>query len=497
MGTSIIAFDATEIDGGILVQDSEGEEVLAKNFDQIGKFLLEDYDDVDRGTKYLKVVYDLDQFAGTIFKTLPVELVDKFDDGETKVQYGSFKIFYIPSKMLGIDGKFRTLINGNIYKEDRAETVIYHLKQYYPEALDLPPQDVKDMGIQLINQLQRMGLNPTRLVSPISIYEESVLSHMTVPRACHVPEEAEDALDYSMAVMNREWRSAYRLGYWETAYDYDLTSAYPSLIAKLRDIRQAKWWKSNQEQDCDWGIMKGWLTINLDISPIVCEDNILRSGTWLEYITTEDAKFIRDYKIGDFKAIDGWFMNYAIKDCYPFDIAMNRLFGMRATNHLVKLVSKKISVGLGGKFAEIKYDGSYGDYFNPIYRLMTTDRARLKVAKFIYDHELQDNLIGVMVDGVLADKELKLKGGSLMGNWRLNKPTPALVLSTGYQFTGDKKPGNISFAQIYNAMKAHPNKTSYCDIEFNSISHDRKFDVLPKTGGQLLNNIYESKPISV
>ncbi|GAG04302.1 unnamed protein product, partial [marine sediment metagenome] len=264
-------------------------------------------------------------------------------------------------------------------------TVIYHLKQFCPDGKEVSAEETKELGMELLSQLRRMGLNPTRLVSPISIYDECVLKRMLVPIASHVPPEAVEALDYSMQGMNREWRSAYQLGYWEQAFDYDLTAAYPSLIAQLRDIRYAKWHKSAQEEKCDWGIMKGMVTIDADISPIVCEDNTLRAGTWEEYLTTEDIQFIREYGIGDFKIIDGWFMNYGIKDCFPFEVAMNRLFGMRATNQFVTRISKSISVGLGGKFGEIKTDGTYGDYFNPIYRLMVTSRARLKVAKFIYD----------------------------------------------------------------------------------------------------------------
>lgn len=495
MGTSIVAFDAQVMDGGIHLEDSEGEDVVAKDFDTIAKFLLEDYDDEDRGITYLKVCYDLNEFAEIIFRTLPKELVGKFEEGEIRVKYGAYTIFYIPSKMLGIDGKIRERIKGNLYKEERFETVIYHLKQFCPDTKIVPAEEAKELGMELLVQLKRMGLYPTRLVSPISIYDECVLSRMLVPRACHIPEEAAEAMEYSMRGMNREWRSAYQLGYWEQAFDFDITACYPSIIAQLRDIRYAKWQKSGQEEECDWGVMKGLVTINKDVSPIICEDNTLRVGTWEETITTEDAEFIRKYGIGDFKIIDGWFMNYGIKDCYPFEVAMNRLFGMRATNYFVTHISKSISVGLGGKFGEIKTDGSYGDYFNPIYRLMVTDRARMKVAQFIYDKKLQNHLIGVMVDGVLADKELKLKAGTLMGNWRLNKPSPALVMSTGYQFVGDKKPGNISLEQILNAIREHPNKTSYCGIDMAGLEYDRDFSGKPKTGGQLLENRYSSKPL--
>lgn len=496
MGNSIVAFDAHKVDDGIHLEDSEGESVLAKNFDTIAKFLLEDYDDEDREITYLKVCYDLNEFAEIIFKTLPAELVEQFQGGQTKVKYQDYKIFYIPSKMLGISAKFRVRIKGNFYKEETYEAVLYHLKQFCPDnKVVVPVEDAKDLGMELLVQLKRMGLIPTRLVSPVSIYDECVLSRMLVPRACNIPEEAVEALEYAMQGMNREWRSAYQLGYWEQAFDYDINACYPSIIAELRDIRSAKWHKSGQEEECDWGIMKGMVTINSDISPIICEDNTLRVGTWEEMITTEDVEFIRKYGIGEFKIIDGWFMNYGIKDCYPFEVVMNRLFGMRATNEFFTKISKSISVGISGKFGEIKTDGSYGDYFNPIYRLMITDRARLKVAQFIYDNKLQENLIGVMVDGVLADREIKLKGGTLMGNWRLSNSSPALVMSTGYQFVGDKKPGNISLEQMLRAIREHPNKSAYCGIDFSGLDYDREFSEKPKTGGQLMENRYSSKPL--
>ena len=76
MSNSIVAFDAHIADGGIHVEDSEGESVFAENFDTIAKFLLEDYDDEDRGIAYLKVCYDLNEFKRFLFETRFFDIYD-------------------------------------------------------------------------------------------------------------------------------------------------------------------------------------------------------------------------------------------------------------------------------------------------------------------------------------------------------------------------------------------------------------------------------------
>lgn len=85
-----------------------------------------------------------------------------------------------------------------------------------------------------------------------------------------------------------------------------------------------------------------------------------------------------------------------------------------------------------------------------------------------------------------------------MGQWRLNKPGPALVASTGYQWLADKKPGNVTYEQMMEAIKGKPNASSYLGVlDLNLLDLDRHFPKMPRTGRQLLDNKYQSEPIEV
>lgn len=92
----------------------------------------------------------------------------------------------------------------------------------------------------------------------------------------------------------------------------------------------------------------------------------------------------------------------------PLEIPMNRLLAFKEDkDKLVRLLAKRMSVGIYGKFGE-EHKEEFGKHFNPVYFAEISTQVRLQVAEFIYEHKLQDNLIHVSVDGVLVDREVRL-----------------------------------------------------------------------------------------
>lgn len=486
MEDKVVSLEIIKISSGVTLISNDGTILHSSKFYDIANEILR------HAGKHI-TVYDINNFANILFSLLPVDKAEILLNDGNRVNHDGMKIFYIPDRVIGITIDDYLHLSGNTYRHNRSESNIYDIKQFIPETESPDVKRVKMFTDKVLKTLVNMGMNVKSLTSPVSIYEKSVLASMSIPLACDVPDNASDALDYCMQIMNREWRSAYKLGYWNRAYDYDINACYPSLIARLRDIRCADWWESDTMCGCDWGIMQGILTINADVSPMVSDDNNIYKGKWRDIITTNDLWFINEYGIGEFQLEHGWFMKYGMCG-YPFQVIMQRLYKQRDINEIADKIAKKISVGIGGKFAQVNNDGTYGDLFNPVYRTMITDRARLKVAKFIYDNKLQENIIGVIVDGVLADREVKVQNNG-MGSWRMNHPSPALVLSEGYQWVNDSKPGNLRMNDMLDIIRNNPNKRAYHDIELISLNYDREYSKRLTNGNQLMNEIIDSKAL--
>ena len=186
------------------------------------------------------------------------------------------------------------------------------------------------------------------------------------------------------------------------------------------------------------------------------------------------------------------------------------------------MVAKRVAVGIWGKLME-EHQDSFGPHFNPAWGAEVSTQVSLQVAEFIYRHKLQDNLISVGVDGVLVDKEVKLRDADV--GWRLSYTGPALVVSSGLVFLGDKKPKGLILDDILEMIREHPRQEYYrkeimrrvalgdaLATDFDDLGreramgssitlfhqeHDREFPKLPSNGEQLLRRHYRSRPIRV
>jgi hypothetical protein len=150
------------------------------------------------------------------------------------------------------------------------------------------------------------------------------------------------------------------------------------------------------------------------------------------------------------------------------------------------------------------------------------------VAEYIYQNSLQDYLIHVGTDGIQSEKLAPIKQETKMGSWKLNEPTPTLVLSSGLVYFGNKHPKGLTYDTIKELIQKKP-KTNYYQtsvsrrqtlndaIALNDLSHigeiksfpstldltalktetDRVFTSYPKCGKDLLEHKYSSEPIKV
>ncbi len=473
--------------------DSEGSTIDITTPESLLDFLLINY-----GEGTYKVVWNLYVLVDLLGKVLSESAFQELMDKD-RVQFGDYKLFSSAGRIFAVTYNKNT--HDNFY--DRHEENIYHLAQYYPGAKVVTLDEIKSKGEELLTALDKLGFNPTKLSSPINIYDECVLKSKYIPTIFDLDDKGLDFCDYATKAMGREWRTCYKLGHWHPnnsrqAWDYDVTSGYPSIIKDLKDTIECTFWYSKKyEPSADFGVCKGVVTITADKSPIMNPESKPKKGTWSDYLTTEQWAYINHFKQGKFVMEDGWFVKFH-STLKPFEKIMTELFTMREQGGVIATFAKAVSVGLGGRFSQL-YAERIGDYYNPIYALQTISRMPLKVGKFIEENQMWNDVISVTVDGVLASKYVPLDNKRIMGNWRVSESIPALVMSMGYQFVGDKKPQNITYEDMIKEILAHPNKQTYNGILLNPqmLSNNRIFKVFPKTGKNLLDNIYESEPLTV
>jgi hypothetical protein len=117
---------------------------------------------------------------------------------------------------------------------------------------------------------------------------------------------------------------------------------------------------------------------------------------------------------------------------------VNDLFNKRQLGKLENSLCKALIVEYVGKtLTEYKNSKLY----NPLIASWVYAKCRLQVFDFILDNELVDDVIAITTDGVLSTKpalKTKIETKKILGTWRENSQSPALVLSPGWVITNEK-----------------------------------------------------------
>jgi len=315
-------------------------------------------------------------------------------------------------------------------------------------------------------------------------------------------------------------------------YDYDLVSAFPNVAKNLVDFRDCKWVHSVEYQpEAVYGFVMCEVTIYdwVMVSPIIRDTEealISPVGTWEECLTKSELDFITKWGIGEFKILDGWWAMTNRKALRrPLLGPMARLLEYKQGSELQRLLAKRMSTGVYGKFGE-EWTEEFGEYFNPVWFSEISTQARLQVAEFLYGHGIgpDDNegyrsLVHIGVDGTMLTQEVVVQ----QPQWKLAYEGEALVVSSGLVYTNLTKPKGLTLQEALAMIRQHPRRSYYerklrrrltlgdalgqqrlgdlgkemdFAVSLNLISpvHDRDFEKLPQTGGQLLNRRYTSKP---
>jgi hypothetical protein len=230
--------------------------------------------------------------------------------------------------------------------------------------------------------------------------------------------------------------------------------------------------------------------------------------------------FIERWKIGSFRLEKGWF-GIPYKMSYPMEATMQKLFNSRQRGGLAEKIAKRMAAGYWGLTKQTKSDGTFGDYFMPVWNADIADRCTVRVAEFIYRNKIHPIHIGV--DGILCQKKIEL-GENGFGKWRLSGTEPTLVVASGKLWQGSKHPGGMYYEEIMELIKRRPNDREYIRNYKETITlgmaantdwrllgkteevssrvnidmpRDRVFIPHPETGKDILEKKWVSRPLTV
>lgn len=188
----IVAYKTSMIDGKVLIQESGGASVLSSDLEKLFAFLLEDYGDC------LRICWDLDATVSVFLRILGKTACRGLQTAK-KWHQEPFRVFYIPDKVFSVSHVSGLKCN------------LYGLEQYYPELDEPDVEELQGLGMKLLKELRKMGFEPTKLTSPIAIYEEAILSKLDLPKVMDMPKEvAQMAYECS----GRLWVEAMCIGFW-------------------------------------------------------------------------------------------------------------------------------------------------------------------------------------------------------------------------------------------------------------------------------------------
>lgn len=448
----------TETDKGYARIISDGSKFIeAKSLDDILSFL------VNRDNRdYFNLWWNINFDFAAIFKWEP-DVLNQLMKGDS-AEYKQYKIKYISRKSFTIHNREEKFINvffdlyqfyhtslGNASRTYLGEEP-HEFKEHRDKIFELYPineiglycqddaQKTQKLGTRLLAGFDKLGLKPKKLYSTGYISQEFTLRTADIPVVYNLPK----------SVSRMYWEAYY--GGWFDIYQrgvfngtsYDINSAYPAELRSLPDIRDGEW-KPKVDESQDFGVILTQVSNDLQ----TCQPLALQLKNRKNLYPIFDKPTIRYMTLGEYKAykefmkikpIKGWTF-YPDADCrYPYRKMMDDLFEAKSKapkDTADYLVPKLVANSCYGKAAQLTMkEGRWeaGKLFNPFYAAETTARTRVNMFKRIIPY--QENVVTVLTDAVVFDKDITLSTSSKLGDFSLkSRNKPCLMLQCGiYQY---------------------------------------------------------------
>lgn len=479
-----------------------------------------------------KVFYHFGHNTANLFKA--IELTKE----EAQKLLNEGKLWIAPYSLEMIPNKSLSIRKGSWW------TFISDASQYIPttflvEQATIPyclqkAEDARLAGDSVILTLEKLGLHPKSIVSPISAFEKEQMGLMELSTIDHIPEKAGE---YAYECCKGNWLECFTQGHWDCAYDYDVNSAYPYIATQLPDIRKGKWIHSvSPDSDAFLGYCYGELQITAPFTPFVYKKNhdhfkglnYTPTGKWMGYLTLSELLFLKKWNLGAFRMVDGWWWVPKGLIRHPTESAIKLLHQKKErAKGIERETIKRIMAGIYGKFLETR-GNSFGKWFNPVYAAEIETQTRMNLVYMAFKNDVKP--LHIAVDGMITDRPLSFIGTSPFefGSFYLANEGKCFIVGTGV-VAMEHREKTAEFSLDYNWMKkaieTEPLASSYemtknspmtLSLALATNNYDKLGDIVkinrtvhigqenkrcyrsqPKTGIELINGKYESIPWDV
>lgn len=472
-----------------------------------------------------KLLYDLDACVASIIQFCLNEAQAKELYEKEKVTINGYKITYFPTRFFAIDGKNGFVNFGNMLR--------------YKSDVHYSPDDTIEDKISKANEaetiaratraiLKDIGLDPQRIISPVAAVVDKYVWSLRPPTVDDMPEEVGE-LAYQTIKGNH--LEAYQLGYWDEAWDYDINSAYGSVLTRLLDTRRGTWVNDTViPQNAVYGFAEGLLNITAPFHPFLIKQSeeytYTPIGSRVDQLTKEQIDLLYKHQLGTFDIQKGWWwIPLETKPRYePLRGIITHIHNIRSNSEgLKRVILRQMIAGIWGRMVEIR-KGSLGKLFNPVWGSIVENDIKCQVCDTCLSAGIMPLLVAV--DGVITDRSLPIQDSLAMGGWRLSHKGKCIIASSGVVGFEGKEGAEefaLRFEWLYGQLSQHPEQTEYTMTKYSPMTlakaiqsnnfgklgelrgsnrtitigkdYKRLWKSFPKTGGELLANRYESTPI--
>jgi hypothetical protein len=439
----------------------------------------------------MSAFWDLNASVTPIINQLPKYALKSLKD-KGKCIWRDWDLFYIPSKIFSV-----------CYKGGK-NFLFYNLSQYFPEVAN-PGDDIAERcAEELEHALHIMGIWPNKLSSPAAIFQDYYGKHLSLPTYKDFMPDYTRMLEYASECAGNEWNEVFKIGHFKSCYSYDRKSAYANEMINLLDNRP-KYMRivesAEYHEDADYGYCDCDIEIydKTLIHPIfnIAHDGVIsaKTGEWRGKLTKGQMDFIRRWDIGDYEINNGWWLT-ARTEVKPLEQIVPRILKFKEhPNELVNYLAKTMLNGFAGKFNE-EYKERVGDLYNPMWSAEIITRNAMNICAEIYKNKCWDKLIQVKVDEFKLTDQL-----DAIPDGYKESSGDCLAIDNNNVFYRNQHPDNITYNQAIDLLNIHPNMGYYKQgdavMDIFRLSVSRDFGKLPESGGDILNDIYNSIPISL
>jgi len=412
------------------------------------------------------------------------------------VNYQGYRISYIPGKIFSVNGykyydcfsffsiSFIRVVEKLLGKEFVTPSLIEgkkaradDLKNWSIEKVIAYNDEELDLLIQILNKLQlafiEIGVNLTEWYGPGAVAKYWFKEHQVLPHEKHTPGSV---LALNSAYYGGRFEQL-SLGKFQNVYEYDIHSAYPSVMVDMPNFLSWKpvkefvdesyslWYISFDLRYCrkyDWKDESK----QIEFMPLpvratdgrICYPLVGKGWYWYP-----EVKVLLDY-FPDAKII--WHKGYiATTEGKPFAWVKELYDYRQSIKTTGNLAEYAIKVGLNSLYGKTAQRVGSSPYFSLSWAGYITSATRAKLARAGYECG-SENVIGFATDALFTTKSCNLPISDDLGDWEQEKFAYGLFIQSGvYRLQTDSgenidryrgSPLRSGIDDILKQLKEHP-----------------------------------------